>query len=209
MPFRYRLEFDLCCDSQPLQTGIREFGLRDIAARQRSILLAGRRTVLRGAGFARARFSELTQWRDLATAMLVEEPDETLCETASRLGIAIVAQLSYSDNLADRLRRIAAYPSVLAVWLNFPCRGGDWRKLVPNVLVAQSYPCVGDEELWGDLLVCEISQQLPRQLPTDIAKPILALRPLPNRTALADARAACDTLQRDLAPQCTVAGYFV
>lgn len=207
-PVRYRLEFELRRDAQPIETGTWEFGLRDLATNQRSILLAGKRTVIRGIGYDRASFTELLQWRNTVSAMLVTDPDETLCEKASRLGVAIVAHVTATDNLEDRVRKIAAHPSTTVVWLGQGCADHDWRQLAPNVLIARSYPLAGDDESY-DVLVCEITHQRPPQLPTDVSKPILALRPLPQRTALAAARAACDTLQRDLAPQFDLAGYLV
>ena len=207
-PVRYRLEFELCRDAEPIENGSCEFGLRDLATDQRSIFLAGKRTVIRGIGYERARFTELLQWRDTASAMLVTDPDEALCEKASRTGVVIVAHVTATVNLEDRVRRIAAHPSTTIVWLGNGCAHRNWRRLAPNVLFARSYPLAADDETC-DMLVCEISHERPPQLPTNISKPLLALRPLQQRTPLSAARAACDTLQRDLAPQVDLAGYLV
>ena len=208
-PVRYRLKFELCRAAHPIETGTREFGLRDLATNQRSILLAGKRTVIRGVGYERASFTELLQWHETASAMLVTDPDETLCERAARTGVAIVARITAIDNLEDRVREIAAHPSIAVVWLGEDCTDRNWRQLAPNVLFARPYPFAGDDASWADVLVWEIADGRPRQIPTDIVKPILALRPLQQRTPLPAARAACDTLQRDLAPQFNLAGYLV
>ena len=209
MPNRYRLEFELHRDGQSIETGTREFGMRDLATNQRSILLAGKRTVIRGIDYERVSFTELSQWRDTACAMLVTDPDESLCKMASRTGITIVAHVTVTDNLEERVRKIAAHPSVAVVWLSKGCKDRNWRQLVPNVLIARSYPYADADDTLADVLVCEILQQGPIQLPTDIAKPILALRPLRQRSSLAAARGACDSMQRDLAPQFNLAGYLV
>ena len=167
-PVRYRLEYELCHDAKPIETGARDFGLRDLATDQRSILLAGKRTVIRGVGYERASFTDILEWQNTASAMLVTDPDEILCERASRTGVAIVAHVTVTDRLEDHVRKIAAHPSVTVVWLDKGCSDRNWRQLAPNVLIARSFPFAGDDESWVDVLVCEIEHPRAPQIPIDI-----------------------------------------
>jgi hypothetical protein len=200
----------------------RTVGIRRLGVRGKSLFFDGKRFVLRGRQECRMQNEECRIFlechqdflRDTWTVLVVANPDDEVCEFASRRGILLVADLAEEgDSPLDLLRRVSRWP---AVGFAILARGADISDSqiaeIPNLLLAQFVPV--DQKLatvrWADLLFIEISQ--PEILANKIAGidiPVVAVRRLANVDNIEQARAECDILQSDLAPFGDFAGFVV
>lgn len=214
MPSLYRVNVELRRSGRVLETAERLLGIRMFGPRGRSLFLEGQRWVLRGVVQDEVMEDELTAWREASAAMIVSRSDETLCRDAARLGVMLVVSVTGSrDEVICELRRLAQSAAVaIAVVENTRDADEQLRYVAPNVLLAQHFPAASPvvPASWADVLICEVSQidEFARRV-ADCKVPVIALRRLGGRDRLSDARAACDRLQRDLAPVGDFAGYVV
>ncbi len=211
MPFLYRAEVEFQDGERGLQQVERLVGIRRLGCHGPNLFLDGRRHVLRGAVNTSVEVVDLAPWHDAQLAMVACNPDDALCEEASRCGVLLIADLrgfsESPESLTNTLSCLARWPAVGVAILPSDLLVFPRNDCPPNLLLGQvvstSKPCTPAS--WADLLVCE-------EAATPIARgllPILAYRPHPRLSSPAEARAACDRLQRDLAPGIDAAGYFV
>jgi hypothetical protein len=90
----------------------------------------------------------------------------------------------------------------------------DFKKshVAPNLLLAEwfkSFDPAMSLAPWADLLVVSADEPSCLSKTTAIEKPIIVTRYLESPLDLTNSRAACDTLQRDLASIGQFAGYIV
>ena len=154
-----------------------------------------------------------SEWRERSAAMVVDCPDDTLCDEASRKGILVVAWVDATrDTTAADLQRLAQWPSVGMVLLD----GIDepsliWRHMAPNLLFAcRSDLAGGSLPPWAHFMFVESRQLAVEGLAFErFNVPLAAMRKITERRSLVDARLTCDELQRDLALVGDFAGYVV
>ncbi len=187
-----------------------EFGIRPLAARGRSLWLAGERIVLRGAVQRDVAERSMQAWHEAEVAMLADDPPDVLCREASRLGVLLVAQLGNSGkDTARELGRLARWPAVGAAVLD---AAEPPAIRPPNLLLAQSFAAGESFEpaAWADLVVCPCGDgdKCIERIAQVVLPVIVVGRAGPHRSA-DEVRGACARLQRDLAPQTGLAGYFV
>jgi|GEM_PF-1350808 len=198
--------------------GIRRWGVERTAWR-----LEGRRTVLRGMDVGPRGLDP----RQLATAhdgqltLIVHQLDDTFCEAASRIGVALVANLRGAGDraaLACALDRACRWPAVLAVVVSE-------HQVAPGQALPAGLPMLQLLDTTARETGPEIASEIkpwatgvwvetdgPRRLPDGLAtidKPILVIRRSQQEVNLATVRGNCDRLQADLAPRFDLAGYFV
>ncbi|MBI3839383.1 MAG: hypothetical protein HY288_15805 [Planctomycetia bacterium] len=244
MPHLYQADVQLRRDGEILARTARMVGIRLLGAQGRKLIYGGKRWVLRAVSRGEVPPTEIGQWRGCDAAMLVRNPDENLCQEASRVGVLLVAELNSPSPTADsktlsprarasssplsprgrghgegavlewplnEIRRLSRWPAVGMVVL--PSRAAlDLDGLAHNLLLAERF---GPDQpiepsVWADVAVCEVAD--PDHLAARIADcklPIIAARAVANATSVAEARAGCDRLQRDLAGQCEISGYIV
>jgi hypothetical protein len=224
LPFLYRAELKVRHDDQTLQSCECIFGIRRLSVRDRSLIFDGKRFVLRavrlqetdGGLEAVAAFA-----RETWTALVVPQPSDELCNFASRRGVLLIADVSKplsprgrgqgeSAGLAE-LRRLSHWPAIGIALLNADAAlPADIHNRIPNLLLAQSIPANLPLKIspWAQLAFVE------RTAPADFSEitqncnvPMIAFRPSPQSITLEQSRAACDTLQTELASQGDFAGY--
>jgi hypothetical protein len=130
------------------------------------------------------------------------------------LGVPLVVWVSsHGIELADELCRLGKWPSVFLVVVDRePPPGFDPRPLARNLLFAA--PCSADQPAasspnWSHVTWRDVeNEQLPRGI-SAAGKPLIMVRRKPAKIDVAAARAACDRLQLDLAPNGDFAGYVV
>ena len=207
-PSSYRVDLQIIRAGQVIHELTADFGIRDLIPHGRSLLSFGvQRVVLRGVSADHTNWDSMADWRATEATMLVTEPDDSLCRMAANEGVIICARLSGADRLIDRFRRIASFPSVAVIWIDDATIHESLKQIAPNVLIAAAVDDSRNREL-ADLLVWSVDNP-SADTTRAFDKPVLALRPLTDPLPLAEARAACDRLQSDLAPQHDLAGYFV
>lgn len=148
-------------------------------------------------------------------AMLVTRPDDAFCEEAGRIGGALVVDLrGQISNWTTALRRFAWFPAVMLVLVDddapSPLDGVGSSLVAANVIDAESGPDRLARQPWVSVLAVELEpDQRPPAWVAVCGKPVIAIRRGVSYADFHEARAACDRLQADLAPEFNLAGYFV
>jgi hypothetical protein len=213
LPFLYRLVGEMTrVDGSTLPLD-RTIGLRRLRPERASLRLEGERTVFRGVAVASIGVESLDQARQAGTMLILGEPDEELCLAADHFGIGIIADLrNEAAPIGANLRRRAWHPSVMAVILDAEATsaGREAGLLVANAVRAAAEPDVADFGAVPNLFVVELSPgESPPAWVASSRRPVIAVRRGAAYADLQGARAACDRLQADLAPEFNLAGYFV
>lgn len=225
-PFLYRLDLEIRDRDHAVHRFARLVGIRRWAVDRSDLRLDGRRTVLRGMVVPRHVDAGdlLPAARKAEVALVVSRPDDALCEEASQLGVALVADLRGEEDVAtltQSLLQAGCWPAVMLALLDSAPhaeRSPDEPPLAgmsTGMIVAQSVsPTCADSVAamasGGGGLVVELGEgERPPVWLADQKQPAIAIC---RRQSYADplsARAACDRLQAELAPQFDLAGYFV
>jgi hypothetical protein len=210
LPAIYDVTVNLLRGTELIASARREIGLRSLGVRGRNLFLNGKRWVLRGVSAASANSRRITDWHDAAAAYL-DDDAPTACRAASEQGVLAMIDV-VGEHPVWRIRHLANYPSVaICVPDMLPA---DFRKsqVAPNVILAQRLvrDVVLTRRSWADVLVVTADDvEFVREAVASFDAPIIAARYHRLRVDVAAARAACDALQRDLAPLGQFAGYVV
>jgi len=213
LPFLYNLRLmvqmnDGCEIEQTVKVGLRRWDSEGSHFR-----LEGKRTVLRGAG----KVSNIEAARSAETSLVVNHYDLAFCAEADRLGVGLVMDLrTTGESLNSVMDQLDWSSSVLLALVDAEqlSRQGfkqHWPRqcLLAHCLTASSAP----EELVDpntEVLVVELqSSERPPAWLASIDRPVVAIRRGVVNDDLQQARAACDRLQAELAPEFNLAGYFV
>ena len=214
LPAIYDLEVQLLRGGEVVATERRELGLRRLGARGRDLFLDGKRWVLRGV----STFSTTEQlprfWHDASAAYVCDDSNSERLLEASQWGALAIVHLDYgADEAEGRLRDLARYPgAAIAVIMNSLPANFEKSRVAPNLLLAEWFKFFDAESVvspWADLLFVAADEAEDIRAALAVPKPVVAARYLDPPLPLAEARAACDTLQRDLAPLGQFAGYVV
>ena len=209
MPHLYRAEVQLRQAGKVLAHVERTFGIRPLGASGRKLLYAGKAWVLRGVSADGPPRVDLAHWHDAQTALLARNPDDSLCETASRVGVLVAADLAAPE--VGEMRRLSRWPAVGVI--SWPgSQSPDVRGLGHNAILAQRFG-PGESLVpapWAGAAICDVTrtEALPDRF-ADCPIPLIAIRPAGKVESVAAGRRQCDRLQRDLAPQGQFAGYIV
>ncbi len=220
LPAHYEVRAEVRAGSRVVRRLEQTIGIRQLGVAGRNLRWEGKRWVLRGIAGppAAAVESSLTAYvetcREVSAAISVVDPSEPICQAAAEAGVVIVARLTNPLDLVEQLAALARWSSVAFVCLpqGVTATSAQLRHAAPNLLLAQhcddSRPVAPAE--WANLVVCRVSE--PRAFHGAVGScplPIVAERGLNEVVPVAAARAACDHLQRDLAPDGDYAGYLV
>jgi hypothetical protein len=217
LPAIYDVVVNLQCGNEVLSSVRREIGLRSLGVRGPRFSLAGKPWVLRGVVSSSTTAKLPREWHDANAAFVVpsfyvESTDEQLAE-ASQFGALTVIEMARGQAGIRNLRQISAHPAVaMAVGNQNMSPDISKKEVSPNILLAQRIDAEDPvaRQPWADLLLTTTTDP---DLLTQISQlgelPIIVVRPLDSPIAITEARAACDQLQRDLAPVGQFAGYIV
>jgi len=219
-PSLYRAELTLTQESKVVGRANREIAIRQLAPRKAGFYLDGKRWVPRAVDRRLCPADDLSQWREQAAALLIDcsvsLPADDLLRRAAGLGVPIIGDMREleGNRLVSRLRRLAACPAVCMAILGelTLLDEATLRSSAPNVLLgarAAGGPAHRPPARWLDFLVLTTPLADGRIPPEDQLLPLLALRDMDPPLPLAEARAACDRLQRDWAAAGDLAGYLV
>jgi hypothetical protein len=179
--------------------------------RGKNLALNGKRWVLRGVSTASATERLPRAWHEAAAAFISAGLDpDTLAESSQWGALAVVGVTQQGEDAAARLRELAHFPgAAIAIVSTLP---PNFKKseFAPNLLLAQHlHSSDSAVEPWTDLLAVLADEPDRLRAASSIDKPLLAIRPIRAPVPVVEARAACDVLQRDLAPIGQFAGYIV
>ena len=211
LPAIYDVTVKLLRGTEVVATARREIGLRALGVRGRNLALNGKRWVLRGVSTSSTTERLPRAWHEAAAAYVSDGSDPESLAEASQWGALSVVQIQqHGEEAVQRLRELARHPgvSIAAIHGALPA---DFKKsdAAPNLLLAQGSRSSATAELepWVELIATDELTWLTNSAALD--KPVIAIRRLDSFASVADARAACDVLQRDLAPIGQFAGYVV
>ena len=216
LPALYAAKLELVANGEVRETWERRIGIRRFAPRGRDLVFDQKRWVLRGVWHTSTSTSDLAEWRAASAAIVVDRPTDELCEAASRQGVIVVANARDDGvELENVLRRLAQWPAVVLCVVD-----GDLspdtapRQLAPNLTLAQRWPSDGAPPAianWAEAIWLEIGDDVRSASARvqNCSLPVLACRCFAHDVELSRARAACDELQRDLAPFGDFAGYVI
>lgn len=220
LPALYDVHVELRDGTRVVQALDQTIGIRRLGAAGRNLRWEGKRWVLRGIGgpgpaTPTASVDELVAaFRDASAAMVAVDPGESLCRAASRAGVVVVARLSDPTGIEVQLAALGRSGAVAIALLpaGVAAAARALHSAAPNLLLAQlchdQIPVAPAD--WADVVVCRVSE--PAGFHAAVAAcplPIVAERRLNKTVSVPEARAACDRLQRDLAPGGAYAGYLI
>lgn len=220
LPALYEVHVELREAAQIVQTFDQTIGIRRLGAAGGNLRWEGRRWVLRGVGSRRHVSNEepideiVAAFREASAALYVVDPIESICGGASQAGVVVIAHLTDPTEIEKQLAFLGRSGAVALAILPMDIAGSapELHNAAPNLLLAQYFH---DEAAvkpadWADAVVCRMSE--PGRFHAAVAAcplPIVAERRLNETKSVAESRAACDRLQRELAPGGDYAGYLV
>jgi len=213
LPAIYDVTVHLLRGQEIIATTRRELGLRALGVRGRNFALEGKRWILRGVSAFSTVATLPRQWREVVASYVTHLVEDDRLAEASQWGSLTVVELDCAERDApDRLQKLALHPAVALVVI----RGelpADFKlsHVAPNLLLAQ--PVSANQATvrpWAQVLWLETDDPLAAgRIASQTELPLVAVRRLASPLPLAEARAACDALQRDLASVGQFARYVV
>jgi len=216
LPFLYDLHLGILKeDGQEIEQTLK-VGLTRWGCESRNLRLESRRIVLRGTSSKQLATATLSAAREAATALMVDRYDQPFCGAADQAGVMLCLDLRAAGNsLYSVLPHLDWSPSVLLALVSAEQLAesdlDDHRPThccLTQSLSASSTP----DELVDPQQVLAVELKPGEQPPAwlaDFARPVIAIRHGEDYAELTAARAACDRLQAELAPEFDLAGYFV
>jgi hypothetical protein len=216
LPMLYDVRVELRRDGELVDLVERPLAIRALVPRGRDLFLGAKRWVIRGARQSAAPDSPLSAWCEAGAAMLVDNLDEKLADEAARLGVPLVAMIraKSTDSVTAELQRLARFPAVIIAAIDAAADlPGDIG--LAAIDIRRAAYCRAEAvppalPVWACMLLCESADAgAIARAAAGRDYPVIALRPIGQAVDIAIARAACDKLQADLAPQVDLAGYIV
>lgn len=219
LPFMYRAvgEVTRAQTSSSASEFDQPFGIRSFSTTGKRLTFNGRPWVPRIVQRVKvADAPPAAAWRDAAAVMFFDRPDDDLCQELSEAGVIMMTTVEGArTTVLGELERLGRYPAVaIVVVKSTDVTARELRTAAQNTLLARFSDCkfdatAGDET---DVLLAMVLADGSRwRLKWAVASelPTVVMRPLNRNVPLAEARTACDALQRDLAGTYDVAGYLV
>lgn len=205
LPFWYDLHLEGTLGDGRSHAGTLPLGWKRFYSQGRNFLLEGKRFVLRGLVAGTATSEQSEQARQHEIALVVTQPNDEQCEAASKLGVPLLADLRSTGITAAAT--LHWHPAVM---LALVTADQAQASLPANILTAI---CVAAPDPAPNVPCHALAIELePGERPPAWAakcgKPVIAMRKV-HDAELSSARAECDKLQADLAPEFDLAGYFV
>lgn len=214
LPFLY----DVAFDSGNKQVANMTLGLRRLSPHRQSLYRDARRIVFRGMATDSPVASKLEEARRAEAALLSRNPSEDECALADRWGVDILADLRYCNAEIEYVSMLTNHPCIAAIIVDgnqlLPC---EIERLPPDALLGLAVYADGGAAsdgqgipAWCRMILADLkSQERPPAWMAACGRPVVARRRGAAYADIEQARAACDRLQAELAPEFDLAGYFV
>jgi hypothetical protein len=182
-------------------------GLRRVESRGGSLLVERRRTVLRGAALQSADEGLLRAARAAGAAIVLRHPQDAVLRQASEIGVDIVADMR---GAAAHAQALAWQPAVVLAIVDASQAANPWPGVAACQAVSAAEILAPTLAPWARVVAFELDPgERPPAWARDCGRPVVAIRRDQPYADMAAARAACDRLQAELAPEFDLAGYFV
>jgi hypothetical protein len=205
LPFWYDLRLILTFADGVEREEIIPVGIKRFYCERRNFLVEGKRIVLRGMQIDSADEAALSAARNFETALIVNHANDGIYASANRLGVALVVDLRGAEWAA--CAELDWHPAVMLVLVGAEQVADDKLR---NVQTAVCVNATSEQPTVAcDAYAIELQPgERPPAWATTCDKPVIVIRKDPN-AKIRDARAGCDKLQAELAPEFDLAGYFV
>jgi hypothetical protein len=214
MPFLYELRRTDALASGKTHT----FGLRQLISHGRNLRLGGERIVLRGAACETLDADSASRAHAAECSVALSSIEEFGISEASRLGAFVLVDATrFDDDLGTLIKRCSWQPAAAILALSRE-RLELVRELpgrASGILLAERL----DSHGWDDansvangisVIVAALNQgERPPAWMASCGRPVVAIRRGGTYADFEQARAGCDRLQAELAPEFDLAGYFV
>jgi hypothetical protein len=211
-PAIYDVTVNLLQHGKTLATARRSIGFRPLGTRRQQLRSEAKNWVLRGVCASSTTATIPAEWQSGASAYVAGYHVDRFVE-ASELGVPSIAELNPENDIPLQLRQLGLHPAAIMAIVRVP-PGANLKLtgIAPNLLLAQAVlpriPFV--PQAWAHAIWTERTDlDLLTNLQTNFKLPIIVSRKLAHPLPIAAARAACDDLQRELAPVGQFAGYAV
>lgn len=210
LPFWYDLRLTLKLRSGEAQKHVYSMGFKRFYSQGRSFFLEGKRIVLRGISLDSIAEADLKIARENETALVSTDSDFEMLAHASAEGVPII--LDWRKRPSDGTRALQEYnwyPSAMICLVNDEQQAAEtWQPreclIAVSVVAHNVEPSVKCDAYMVEL---KAGEQPPAWAVT-CNRPVIVIHKNPGAT-IETARAGCDKLQADLAPEFDLAGYFV
>jgi len=215
LPFLYDLQVSLQREDGKNVEYQAKVGLTRWECHWRNLRLESRRIVLRGSSIEQPTTDSIPIARAANTALIVDRYDRAFCDVADQVGVIVCLDLrTAGDSLSSILSQINSSTSVFLVLISSDqSRQKNPDDLWPtNCIVAEFLSTTSPEDYTDLGTVVAFELRGKERPPSWIAKaprPVIVIRRGEDYADLVAARAACDRLQAELAPEFDLAGYFV
>lgn len=231
LPFLYRAAGQITGPDAGPTPFEQTFGIRSLGTLRNRFTFNGKTWVPRCVSRNKVVGATLSEWRDAATMMFVENPDDVLCREASEIGVMLMTCLdSRSIDTTESLIRLGQHPAVSLVSMELEQNAtSELQSAARNILLGQAtaYPGMSHSEnafryclmpvfpegMWQG---SPVADGMERELAATIARysrtglPLVATRQTDGIHSLGELRADCDQFQSELARrQIDVAGYII
>jgi hypothetical protein len=213
LPAVYEVQVELRRDQQTIARMQQSVGLRNLGVMGSDLRREGRRWVLRGVHRNAVTETDLSHWKDAAAALMLDGPDDAVCQAASEEGVFVVVRLGGSSTKSYlQLRQLSRYPAVAMVLLDeAPAPTPSGGQVGANLLRGQWLTSGQDKPaVWAQVVFWEAGDPADvGPLPDDMRHPWIAVRRTKQRRSVNQARTDCDRLQQALVRYGDFAGYVI
>ncbi len=135
LPAHYRAEMQVRSPDGSVEEFSSQLGIRRFAPFRRSLVLNGRRIVVRGVHRESAATDRLDDWHAHSSCFVADNPSDAVCRQASELGVMTLARLDHAvADVAAELRRLSEHAAV-AIAIVGP-EAAEMAAVAPNMLMA-------------------------------------------------------------------------
>jgi hypothetical protein len=209
-PMLYHAEIKATLGNGEVRLHRGKLAIRRLSPRGKSLFLNGKRWVMRGI-FDYGPAADVATWRQYASVRVVRRSNSAVFHAAAELGLMVVDDVSSrSADLGREIRLMIEEPAIVMALLQPGASPpDDVASTAPNLLLAQRVSTAAEVQPWAHAAWIKLEDMPDFALhASSINIPIIVERRYCG-TSLAEARAAIDTLQADLAPIGQFAGYVV
>jgi hypothetical protein len=205
LPFWYELRLTVTCHEGTGSEEAIPIGIKRFYCQGQNFFLEGKRIVLRGIQIASPNYEDLIHARKHETALIVKCPTEEFFNYADRLGVPLIVDLRGESLAASSL--LSWHPAVMLVLISANQARVFQRQHSHLAVCINANEC--ESAISCDAYVSELRPgERPPAWAATCDKPVIVIRKDPE-AEIRTARASCDKLQAELAPEFDLAGYFV
>lgn len=212
LPFLYDCSFDIKLANEQVESISHTLGLKRWEIDGDSFFLERKRFVLRGIVATDESEVDLQKAHEAELAVMVPSPSEAFLQEASGCGVMVIADTRDGDDELTRLLVGFSWQPAVAIVVSPPDTRDATHSHILGTILSASNKAASNLRAsdWAKAAIVELEtgQKPPNEM-QKLGKPVIAIRRGVEYADLTAARAACDRLQAELAPEFDLAGYFV